>query len=267
MKRYDIKDKITHAKRELVAVLTKAVYTSPMCRYDVEDIAESLLTAALQRESLNSIANFPNSDTVFWRIRNAITAKIVKDLIKHLRPDIKGIVKLAIDGHDEMCYVADPDKTVGVVGTKPKEGTAYAYKFLVFKVISGKKEYIVDIVQLFDGSMTDPTIMALEDLRRIYEIGIVVMDGEFHSTELLGYLENIAKIKYICRRPSCESLDKLDLKYNNPTNIPNFFLSWKKNRSQWTLIISCTSLKAGKTRMAKARISTLLQTWSCLERR
>jgi hypothetical protein len=215
MKTLNAKDKITHIKRELEEVLRSAIYISPMCLYSIEDIAESLLVAALQKESLNGIAKIPDSDTVFWRIRNAITGDVVRDLIKHLRPCIKGKVRLAIDGHDVMCYVADVEGTVGVVGTKPKAGTHYAYKFLVFKIISGEKEYIVDVIQLFDGGMTDPTIAALEELRKIYDIELVVMDGEFHSTKLLKYLEDDAKIDYICRRPSCEALDNLDLKYGN----------------------------------------------------
>jgi hypothetical protein len=216
MKSLNVKDKIEYLKRELVEVLKQAIYISPMCRYSVEDIGESLLLAALRKESLNDVAKSPDSDTVFWRIKNAITGDIVRSMIRRLRPAVEGMVKLAVDGHDDPSYVADPKGTVGVVGTKPKAGTHYAYKFLVFKIISGKKEYIVDVVQLFNGSMTDPTILALEELRKIYDIGLVVMDGEFHSTKLLEYLENDAKIDYICRRPSCEALDNLDLKYNTP---------------------------------------------------
>jgi hypothetical protein len=215
MKTIHVKNKITHIKRELVEVLRPAIYISPMCYYGVDDIAESLLIAALDKRSLNGVAKIPDSDTVFWRIKNTITGEIVRDLIKHLRPDIKGKVWLAVDGHDEMCYVKDVDGTPGVVGTKPKAGTHYAYKFLVFKIISGKKEYIVDVIQLFDGSMTEATITALEELRKIYDIDLVVMDGEFHSTRLLNYLTDDAMIDYICRRPSCEALDNLDLKYGN----------------------------------------------------
>ena len=207
-----IDKKLEVCKRELVEVLGKGIYMSEFCRYDQDDILEPLILASVQKESLEFVSGAPGSDNIFIRIRRGLTPEMVRWMIKLLRPEINGPVKIAIDGHDQLTWAEKGD---GVVGTKPKLGTHWAYKFLVFKVISGKKEYIVDLVQLFDGSMTDPSIAALEELREEYEIEAVMMDGEFHSADLLNYCET-QKINYVVRRPSSASLDKLDLKYSNP---------------------------------------------------
>ena len=184
---------------------------SPFCRYTQDDILEALILASVQKESLEFVSG-PGSDNIFIRIRRGLTPEMVRWMIKLQRPKIDGPVKIAIDGHDQLTWAENGD---GIVGTEPKLGTHWAYKFLVFKVISGKKEYIVDIVQLFDGSMTDPSISALEELKKAYDIEAVVMDGEFHSVNLLKYCET-RNINYVVRRPSCAALDKLNLKYGIP---------------------------------------------------
>ena len=211
MKSQRIDKKVEVCKRELVTVLGNGIYMSEFCRYDQDDILEPLILASVQRESLEFVSA-PGSDNIFIRIRRGLTPEMVRWMVKLLRPKIDGLVKIAIDGHDQLTWAENGD---GVVGTEPKLGTHWAYKFLVFKVISGKKEYIVDIVQLFDGSMTDPSISALEELKTEYNIEAVVMDGEFHSVNLLKYCET-QNINYVVRRPSCAALDKLDLKYDTP---------------------------------------------------
>ena len=211
MKSQRIDKKVEVCKRELVTVLSNGIYMSPFCRYNQDDILEPLILASVQKESLEFVSA-PGSDNIFIRIRRGLTPEIVRWMIKLMRPRIDGPVKIAIDGHDQLTWAENGD---GIVGTEPKLGTHWAYKFLVFKVISGKKEYIVDIVQLFDGSMTDPSIAALEELKKEYDIEAVVMVGEFHSVNLLKYCET-QNINYVVRRPSCGALDKLNLKYDTP---------------------------------------------------
>ena len=133
MKTIDVKDKITYAKKRLVEVLKPIIYMSEFCRYNREDIVDSLLAAAVQKESLEYVSHSPNSDTVFLRIKSVMTPQILKLVARSLRPNIEGEVDVAIDGHDEMYY---GHKMVGAVGTKEKAGACMAFKYLAVKIIS-----------------------------------------------------------------------------------------------------------------------------------
>lgn len=212
MKILKIRDKITFVKKELVEVLRPAIYTSEFCRYSQEDIVDSLLAAAIQKESLEYVSHSPNSDTVFYRIGSMMTPKILKSVVKSLRPEIETEVVFGVDGHDDMYYGYE---TTGIVGTKEKLGSHMAFKYLVFKVISKGKEYIVDIVEMFDGSVTEATITALKELMTVYRIKRIVADGEFYSADLVRYLQSIG-IDWVIRSRSFAALESLDLRCNIP---------------------------------------------------
>lgn len=212
MKTIDVKDKITYAKKRLVEVLKPVIYMSEFCRYNREDIVDSLLAAAVQKESLEYVSHSPNSDTVFLRIKSVMTPQILKLVARSLRPNIEGEVDVAIDGHDEMYY---DHKMVGAVGTKEKARACMAFKYLAVKIISKGIEYIMDIVEMFDGSVTESTIAALKELRRTYKIRRVVADGEFYSVGLVHYLQN-TDIEWVIRSRTFAALETLNLRCNVP---------------------------------------------------
>lgn len=224
MKSIDAKDKIGVVRKRLVEVLKPVIYVSEFCRYSQEDIVDSLLAAAVKQESLEYVSHSPSSDTVFLRIKSAITPQILKLVVRSLRPDIEDEVDVAIDGHDEMYY---GHETVGIVGTKEKLGSHAAFKYLVVKIISKGIEYIVDIVEMFDGGVTESTIASIEELRKIYRIRKVVADGEFYSIKLVRYLQD-TDIKWVIRYRTFAALEALKLRCNVPYKNSNIRLTLGK---------------------------------------
>jgi hypothetical protein len=212
MKSIDVKNKITIVRKRLVEVLKPAIYISEFCIYSQDDIIDSLIAAAVRKESLEYVSHSPNSDTVFLRIKSVLTPSIVKSVVRSLRPEIDDEVDVAVDGHDEMYYGHD---VIGVVGTKEKAGTCMAFKYLTVKIISKGIEYIVDIVEMFDGSVTESTIAALKELGQTYKIRRVVADGEFYSIGLVHYLQNI-DIEWVIRSRTFAALEALNLRCNVP---------------------------------------------------
>lgn len=211
MKLFDTKEKIPIAcRQELVEMISPLISETPFSQYSRRQIIDTLLIAALQHRSLESVVRFPNSDTVFTRI---IHDKFgLRKLIEHLRPNVHGPVILAIDGHDEMYYGKRAD---GVIGTENKKGTCWAFKFLAVKIIVGRQRFIVDIISMDSGSVVQSTIDALNRLLKVYNIKRVVMDGEFQCTRILQYLANVG-IDYVIRRRTFAGLEKMALPYNVP---------------------------------------------------
>jgi hypothetical protein len=212
MKTINVKGKITIAKKRLVEVLKPVVYISGFCRYSQEDIIDSLIAAAIRKESLEYVSHSPNSDTVFLRIKGVLTPSIMKSVARSLRPKIDDEVDFAVDGHDEMYY---GQNVAGIVGTKEKLGSHTAFKYLVVKIISKGIEYIVDVVEMFDGSVTESTITALKELGHTYKIRRVVADGEFYSIDLVRYLQSI-DIEWVMRSRTFAALEDLNLRCNVP---------------------------------------------------
>lgn len=209
MRILDAKEKIPAVfKRELAGTISQLISETPFSQYSRWQIIDALLAAALQHKSLESVALSPNSDTVFTRIIHDVTG--LRQLVRQMRPAVCGPVTLAIDGHDEMYY---GKKVEGVVGTEHKKGTCWAFKFLAVKIIASNRRYIVDIIPMDSGSVTQPTIDVLTELLKVYDISMVVMDGEFQCTEILRYLTEM-KVDYIIRRRTFAGLEKKNLPYN-----------------------------------------------------
>ena len=224
MKSIEVKDKIAIVKKRLVEVLKPVIYMSEFCQYSQEDIVDSLLAAAIKQESIEYVSHSPNSDTVFLRIKSVVTPQILKLVVRSLRPDIEGEVDVAIDGHDDMYYGYE---TVGIVGTKEKLGSHNAFKYLVVKIISKGIEYIVDVVEMFDGGVTESAIASLQELRKMYRIRRVVADGEFYSVKLVHYLQD-TDIEWVIRYRTFAALEALNLRCNFPYKNSNIRLTLGK---------------------------------------
>ncbi len=211
----NVKNIIPTTVRKTVADLIKPLISeSRHSQYKKEQITDVLITASLMHESLETTAKEPISDTVFLRITRSY--KKLRKIIRKGRPKIDKEVDLAIDVHDEMYH---GEKKRGIVGTKPKNGSHFAFKFLAVRIVSGNMQYIVDIIPLLKKSVTQPTINAIEELRRKYNIRYVLMDGEFYSSGLLIYLDKRG-IVYVCRRKYSSALNSQDLPYKKAVLYP-----------------------------------------------
>jgi len=205
------KYKIPTPLKGVVEDLSKCIYNSPSCTYSSADIATAIVASAIQNRSIDAVSLSPNPDTVFWRIYNGLDIRRLNCLAKTQRPPKGTHLKILVDGHDSMFHGKD---ALGIVGTKPKDGSHRAFKYLcAFSDYDPKG--IVAIAELFDGSVTETTQELIEELRKDYPIDIVIVDGEFYKAEFIKYLID-AKINFVTRRTDTGNIRELHIPYNKP---------------------------------------------------
>jgi putative transposase len=197
--------------KEVIGSIRTCLYESPYCTYSSADIATALVTAAIQNKSPNTVANRPDSDTVFERIYKGLNMDNLESLIKTQRPPKGTHIKLLLDGHNDGFWGKD---ALGIIRTKPKNGTNKAFGYLVgFSNIEPKG--IVAIQELFSGSVTTDSMEMIEELRKDYTIELLIADGEFYKAEFVEYLTD-AKIPFIIRRTNTGNIRELGIKYTKP---------------------------------------------------
>lgn len=150
-------------------------------------------------ETLREHKHVPTSETLL----DYFKAATVEDILETAEVQIgrcvqtlkkKGIalkrVAIAFDWHDRA-YYGSPN-TEGVVGTKPKRGTSYAFSFLTVSVITPGKRLVISVLPL-RGRKDLPEIVLglLGHIRRyVKRIAYVAFDNGFQDSELLkGLLE------------------------------------------------------------------------------
>lgn len=104
---------------------------------------------------------------------------------------------LAIDTHDIM-YYGDPGAE-GVVGTQPRKGSHWAYKFGSISVLVGGERLTLAAVPV----MHEPRVEHVKKLiEHAISLGvrpkILLLDGAYNSAEVINYL-NSTSMKYIIR--------------------------------------------------------------------
>lgn len=197
--------------KEVIGSLRNCIYESAFCTYSGADIATAIVLSSIQNASLNTVATSPDSDTVFRRIYDGLDLECLKLLIKKQSP-LKGThIKLLLDGHNDGFYGKD---ALGIIKSKPKNGTNKAFSYLVGFSDTDPKG-IVAIEELFDGSVTNDAMEMIEELRRDYTIDLIIADGEFYKAEFVNYLCRM-KIPFILRRTNTGNIRELGVEYTEP---------------------------------------------------
>ena len=115
--------------------------------------------------------------------------QINHDMIATLRE--MGILKkpliVALDWHDEMYY--GNLETEGIVGTKNKAGTNYAYEYATASIVVRRLRFAVAVIPVKKRSILD---MVRAVLGIVEELGIgirmLLMDGGFFSADVIRFL-------------------------------------------------------------------------------
>ncbi len=199
---------------EVTRVISKQIYENGYCQYNSKDIARTIFGTALQKLSLESNAAMPDSDTVFYRLKNSeLREENILSMLYESRPQSHAPIIILLDGHDDMYYGKrrkKDGKEIRVVGTQPKQGSHHAFKYLTAKRLYGE---VVYTCPLFNGSVVDKSIEIIEELKKSYTILEVIGDGAFPSSILVNYLE-LNGIHFVFRYPSTPKLRKKKMKYN-----------------------------------------------------
>ncbi len=104
---------------------------------------------------------------------------------------------LAIDTHDIM-YYGDPD-TEGVVGTQPKRGSHWAYKFGSISVLlDGERLTLAAVPVLREPRLEHVRMLIEHALALDIRPKLILLDGAYNSAEVINHLNGIG-VKYIIR--------------------------------------------------------------------
>lgn len=99
-------------------------------------------------------------------------------------------VALAFDWHDIPYYGSH--QTEGVIGTKPKNGTAYAFSFLTVSILTPRKRIVLAVIPLKSRNNLPATVLQLLShvKQRIKSLLYVAFDNGFQDSQLLQALIN-----------------------------------------------------------------------------
>ena len=114
-------------------------------------------------------------------------------------------VRVAIDWTDEMFY-GDHENTPMVNGTKPKNGSSYAFQFLTVCILVDGERLVVGVLPLESrNELPEHTLRAIEKVRELeVKIRNVTIDSGFFSAEMISCLQKEFernKLRYIIRMP------------------------------------------------------------------
>ena len=142
--------------------------------------------------------------------------QINADLIATMRE--KGLFRkpltVAMDWHDEM-YYGDIDAD-GVIGTKNKAGTNYAYEYATASIVVKGIRFVIAAIPVRERTNLD-MVSRLLDIIESHGIRIssLLMDGGFFSADLINYL-NSTGMNFVMHAPklkkACGNMEG-DMKY------------------------------------------------------
>jgi hypothetical protein len=172
--------------------------------YQKEDLMDLTLNIALMNcyaegfaKTLREKKHAPTSETLLDYLKTANvdnvlqTAKVQIDkCVKALRKKSIRLDKAAIafDWHDQPYYGSH--QTQGVIGTKPKDGTSYAYSYLTISVITPKKRLVLAVLPLKTRDNLPQVILPLLDcvMQYVKNLAYVAFDNGFQDSQLLHAL-------------------------------------------------------------------------------
>lgn len=174
--------------------------------YQKEDLISLMLNIALMNcyaegfaKALRKNKHAPTSETLLDYLKTSKADDIVQAAkvqidrcVATLRK--KGIrldkAAIAFDWHDQPYYGLH--KTEGIVGTKPKDGTAYAFCYLTVSVITPKKRLVLAVLPLKTRDNLAQVVLPLLHLMMQYikDVAYVAFDNGFQDSLLLKALSD-----------------------------------------------------------------------------
>ena len=211
MKLSEIKNKIPTPLRRLVEKLALLLNDDRNDRYTNEEIVSVPVTACLQNKSINYTAKYPDDAIIRERLSESLSVNKIREMIKRDRPRLREKVILAFDEHDERFY--GDKNTEGVIGVQPKEGTSWAFSYLAAKIITRDKEYIVDILPLYDRDLEVHTMEMMKELVKEYRIDLILIDSGFRDTKLFELIVGL-NMHFITKLRTSKNLREKDILCN-----------------------------------------------------
>ena len=206
-----------------------------------------------------------SGQTVRNHLRDKNPEKLLRindDLIATMRDNgiLRKPLKVAIDWHDEMYY--GNTETEGIIGTKNKAGTNYAYEYATASIVVKRKRFAIAAIPVTERTIMDMVVKLL-DIIKYHGIGIsaLLMDGGFYSIDLINYL-NSNSIHFVMHAPKlrkeCNG-EEIDRKFTTSSHArrkreqASFRLVsiYGHSRKGWVLYIFATNMDLTPEKLLK----------------
>ena len=195
--------------------------------YGCFDVIQTVIEAAVAASSIEAKAKSANADTVFYHLsklsventENMLKIHVAR-MVRHLKRrfgDRKFAV--AMDYTDEMFY--GNKETHGVVGTKHKDGSNYAFKYMTVNIVTAGCRFFLFSYPIFERGDNwlniEKALDSLEELE--IKTYVLLLDKEFNDSNTL------------------ELLDARNYKYVIPADQDSKFERWKKAAERFPAIL------------------------------
>ena len=189
----------------------------PTRKYNAKDYIDLLTTAAILRRTPEKIwraiakksnhRSIPSPDALFYHINKLDKNDIIRFVEEMVDISIerarslgflKKPVDVAIDIHDWLYYGKKND---WVLGTKPRNGAKYAFKYITASIVSGKAKLHVAVLPMETYDDAKKLIVPiLGRLIRELKIRIVYLDRHFYHVTVVEYLKRLS-VRFVIQAP------------------------------------------------------------------
>lgn len=166
--------------------------------YSAFTMLMTVVEAAASAASIESTAKAADADTIFYHLSKLTVEEIEKMFKTNVQRSVKLAKRMfggrkfaiAIDFTDEMFY-GDESKAQ-VVGTKPKNGSSYAFKYLTVNIVVKGCRFFLFAYPVFERGEIWRHVEKVLDVLEEYEIKtyVLLLDREFNDGMTLELLQS-----------------------------------------------------------------------------
>jgi len=213
---FEVKPDSLYARTDFISLLVNASMLNCYLDglgYASRDLGGRVPTGETALSYIKSIDRYELESVTWILLEEQLNELKVKGLLN--RP-----VPIAFDWNDQMFY-GDENTTDMVNGTKPKDGSSYAYQYLTASILVDGRRLTIALIPIKSREhLLDYVGYALD---RITAMGVMVryfvFDGGFSSLELPAYLEKRG-FRYLIRFTPNRVTKRMNLKDGESARYP-----------------------------------------------
>ena len=126
---------------------------------------------------------------------------------------------VAMDWHDEMYY--GDRKAEGIIGTKNRAGTNYAYEYATASAVIRGERFVVAVIPIRERTILGMVAALTSSVESLgIRIRVLLLDGGFYSIDLINYL-NAGKISFVIHAPKLKKEcgnNEVDMEYSTKSH-------------------------------------------------
>jgi len=209
--------------------------------YSVLDIIQPVIEAAVAVSSIERKAKTADADTVFHHLEKLSVEEIEQLLKRRVKRAVKLAKRrfgdrkfaIAVDYTDEMFY--GDEEQAPVVGTKHKDGSNYAFKYLTVNIVMAGCRFFLFAYPIFARGENWFYLEKVLDLLEEFEVKtyVILLDREFNDSKSLCLLQERG-YKYII---PADQDSKFERWKKAADRFPAIFRGWSVAEVETTLIM------------------------------